>query len=561
MCAAGPLSTAKHGQARLSTVKDGGLYHPVVEIMATIANMAVMLSANAQGLVSGLATAQKKLTNFAGFVGGALDKGLVQTTRELFGSLTKTITDGLSAIPFLGAPLAFVAGTLGGIVDGGFGLLTFLRKTWAGMKELGNQAKALGISVSDLSVLMFAAGSHGEEMNKALFRMTVTLGRARTGSKEAQAAFGRLGLDVEELASLPVAEQFYRTADAIASIRNPALQASAAFAVFGKGVGPILHLIKQGEEGLKKFKEQAQRRGFVFNEADVEAARQGAKALDELDKTFAGVKNAFAVAVTPIATVLVKSLNDLAKQVGGFPELFRSLADQAAQFLAQIADGVAAIILKIDELIDRVTKLFSFNPPPWLSKVIVLGSATLTPIFTSPAVNPTPQALGATSAQKAANFFGHLADQLRQLPTLFKNAQPPQGGEGLDDFVRLWDKAAKIWEDIQSPLDRFQNKLADLDELLQAGILSWEDYALATSKAFEELEKAQKLTSTTAPAAAVEGSREAYSAIVAFRQDRGQDAQQRIESVLKESRAIQERQARAAEETAHVLQNLTVVDF
>src|SRR5581483_2808791 len=117
--------------------------------MATIANMAVMLSANAQGLVSGLATAQKKLTNFAGFVGGALDKGPVHTTRDLFGSLTTTITDGLSAIPFLGAPLAFVAGTLGGIVDGGFGLVPFPRKPWAGLKEGGNQAKVLCISVSN----------------------------------------------------------------------------------------------------------------------------------------------------------------------------------------------------------------------------------------------------------------------------------------------------------------------------------------------------------------------------------------------------------------------------
>jgi hypothetical protein len=533
--------------------------------MSTIANLAVQISANTQALTLGLQTAGSKLMQFTSFASGILDKGLVQTAREMFASLTSTIAQGLGSIPVLGAPLAFVANVIGGLVDSGFGLLDFLRKTWAGMKEMGAQAKGLGINVAELSVLVFAAGAHGEEMVKSLQHMSRELGKAQMGSKEAQGSFYKLKLDWEELASLPVAEQFYRTADAIAQMKSPALQATAAFAIFGRGVAPILHLLKQGSEGLKKFKEQAERRGFVFSEADVEAARQGAKALDQLDKTFVGVKNAFAVAISPIAAVLLQSLNELAARVGGFPQLFKKLADDAAQYLAQFTAAVAEVVPKVevalervakrlDGLLEKVEKFVTFTPPLWLS---VAGA----PFQSAPATRPVPVPVApdASFGQKAAGWFTNLADRLsRSTRDLFGNIKLPRPDtEGLDNYVQLWDKASKVWEGIKDPLDKFKTSMDDLDQLLDAQILTWEDYSLAAMKAFQEVAKTEGLGQYKPPAAALEGSKEAYH-IIAQDENRGQ---QDVASILRQLKMIQERQAKAAEDTARALQNVMVQDL
>jgi hypothetical protein len=530
--------------------------------MATIANMAVQLSANATSLTTGLQTAQKKLTQFTGFAVGSLDKGLVATTKDLFANLTSTIAQGLGSIPILGAPLAFVAGAIGGVVATGFELLSFLRKTWGTMKDLGKQAAGLGISVRDLSGLLFAAGPAGEAMFNSLNRMNISLGKARMGSKEAQAAFGRLGLDWKDLAQIPVAERFYRTADAIASIKDPSLQAAAAFGIFGKGVGPILFLLKQGSEGLKKFKDIAAQRGFLFDESDVAAAKQGAKALDELDRTFMGVKNAFAVAFSPIAAQFLLWVNEAAGKVGGFPELFKAMAQNAALFLGEVADAFAALVLRMDGFIASIEDVIG-TLRKGLGYVQLFAMATLGPLTRGGSKGPAEGFKETTTtAEKAAASLSKLGNMLRGAMEKFQIIKAPDlNAGGLDEYVALWDKAGKVWEDIKSPLDKFTDKMNDLNDLLGAGILTWEDYGLASLKAVDELDKAQKMHAAGTPAALSQGSKEAYSAIAAFRSDRGDDAGRRLENILTQSKAIQERQARAAEATAEALQEIMVMGF
>jgi hypothetical protein len=536
--------------------------------MATIADMAIKLSANAQGLTAGLASATASLKKFASGAIATLDKGLVAATRDVFASVGKAVTDGLGAIPILGGPLAFVAGTLTGIVDTGFGLLDFLRKSWGQMKELGKQASNLGISVSDLSGLMYAAGNSGDVLLSSLFKMNVNLGKARMGSKEASIAFARLGLDVKDLAALNTAERFNAVADAISKIKDPSIQAASAFAVFGKGVGPLLFLLKQGAAGIEEFKKQAAQRGLLFSDDDIKAAREGAKALDQLDRTFAGLKNAFAVAVGPIAAEFLKFINEAASKVGGFPELFKSWAAVAAEALAFITDGFADLIESADGLIKTVTDLGGK-----LAEVSAIAGTTfaaLTLPFRSGRGGALAGGLGLEEtggmAKSAADKVRELGERLREVGAKLKTPPGPPApmkGGALDDFAALYDRAAKVWDEIRSPQEKFEKAMENLNELVESGIISWDDYSTAAANALGNMEKDLHLGDHKFASAALAGSKEAYSSIVAFRNDQNrQDAQQRIEGVLQQSKAIQEAQLKVARETVDALANISVVgDF
>jgi hypothetical protein len=530
--------------------------------------MAVQIDANVSKLTQGLSAAGAQLTKFAGSVSEALDKGLVQTARDTFAALSKTISDGLGAIPLLGAPLAFIGGVISGIVDSGFSLLAFLRKSWGQMKELGKQASSLGISVRDLSGLLFAAGNSGDALLASINKMNITFGKARMGSKEASAAFLRLGLSVQDLAALTTAERFSAVADAISKIKDPSLQAAAAFGVFGKGVGPILFLLKQGAAGIEQFKEQAAQRGFLFSDDDIKSAREGAKALDQLDRTLAGLKNAFAVAVGPIAAEFLKFINEAAGKVGGFPELFKSWAAVAAEALAFMTDGFADLIESADGLIKTVTDLGGKLAE--VSAIAGTAFAAMTWPFRSGRGGAVAGGLGleatGNAAQSAADKVRQLGERLREVGEKLKTPMGPPApakGGGLDDFTALYDRAAKVWEQIKTPQDKLQESMDNLNELVEAGIISWDDYGAAAAQALGHLEKDLHLGDSKFAGAALAGSKEAYSSMAAFRNDQNrQDPQQRIEGVLQQSKAIQEAQLRIARETADALANILVVgDF
>lgn len=203
----------------------------------------------------------------------------------------------------------FGAGAISGFVASlGIGALASAAKNaldYAG--GLGEAAQAAGVGTKFLQEFRFAAEQNAasvEQADNALARFSATLGKARDGQKSSAAAFSDLGVALSDSSGQAKStEQVYRdVADAIARIPDPAQQASAAQAIFGKGFRDILPLLKQGSAGFNQLAADAQTLGIVLSDDLIAQADQASDRLQAfkrvLEAKLAGVVAENAASIT-----------------------------------------------------------------------------------------------------------------------------------------------------------------------------------------------------------------------------------------------------------------------
>lgn len=116
---------------------------------------------------------------------------------------------------------------------------------------------ATGQSVETLSFLDYAAEASGtsvQGVSQLFARFSKNLQDiANGGGKQAAAALRSLGLSVEELAGLDLAQQLGKVGSALNKIENPAARAAAGQAVLGKAFRQNAALILEGEDGISEL--------------------------------------------------------------------------------------------------------------------------------------------------------------------------------------------------------------------------------------------------------------------------------------------------------------------
>ena len=235
--------------------------------MATIANLAVMLSANTVAFEAGLARAEDRAASF----GGILSK--------LFA--------GLAAI----------------------GIAEFVKGQFEAIDALGTTAARLGATTEAFVGLGHAANLVDitqEELTTSLMRMNRTLGQAASGSGEAASAFTSLGLDAQTLAQLPVEEAFIQIVDQVNQFSTSAEKAAALTAIFGRGAQSLTTLLEGGGDALRAGIEEAKRLGIAFSAIDAAKIDEADNALKRMRAAMLGIGQELAIAVAPMIEMLAR---------------------------------------------------------------------------------------------------------------------------------------------------------------------------------------------------------------------------------------------------------------
>jgi hypothetical protein len=134
----------------------------------------------------------------------------------------------------------------------------------------------------------------------------------------------------------------------------------------------------------------------------------------------------------------------------------------------------------------------------------------------------------------------------RQRALDFGKAVDARGGvKAAERYKQVIAGFAKTFEENQTPLDQYHNKLKELDLFLQGGG-NWDVYARGVSKAVAELEKAHGLSEIHLPAGLTRNSSAAVSAInqqenLNERRFR-ESPQDRLNRILSESKEIEKQQ-------------------
>jgi hypothetical protein len=113
--------------------------------------------------------------------------------------------------------------------------------------------------------------------------------------------------------------------------------------------------------------------------------------------------------------------------------------------------------------------------------------------------------------------------------------------ERVAEIDRMSARANEVVSGLMTPLEKYQEEIDKLNELVEAGNISWEIYARGVDKALAELDKMERAEVKT-PNALAQGSREAVQTIVkAQLQTGGQESQQaRVQRIMENQRDIQQ---------------------
>lgn len=196
--------------------------------------------------------------------------------------------------------------------------------------NLDKVSERLGVNVEALQEYRFAAQQAGvgnEELDAGIQRLTVTLGKARLGSKEAIDTFRLLRLDPAQFQSTEQALD--ATLNALSRIGDEATRNALAVQLFGREAGPRLAAFAaQGAGEIDRLRRAARELGAVLDE---ETIKKAVGAQDQLEALAAVTKTQFTAALVDLAPVLIKTAELLTFAAKGVGLLDKAVQDYLAR--------------------------------------------------------------------------------------------------------------------------------------------------------------------------------------------------------------------------------------
>ena len=220
--------------------------------------------------------------------------------------------------------------------------------------EIDDLRHKTGLNAKTLSQWKYAAEQSGTSLagvETGIKKMQKTIYDASKGLKTANDAFKTLGLRIEDIKDLSPDEQFEKIMEAIASIEDPATRTGVAMEILGRSGTDLLPVFSNGVEGLKQFKEEAQRAGVVFTNEGAANADKFGDSMQRLQTSLTGVAVVVAdklmPALQPLIDKLIVVIQNIADWSGKNPQLA-----QGALVLAGVLIGAGGLFYAVKAIVD-----------------------------------------------------------------------------------------------------------------------------------------------------------------------------------------------------------------
>lgn len=557
--------------------------------MATIASLAVKLTANSVEFSKGMARTEADIK--------ALEQGAkmvyeqVRTPIEKYRASVKVLKEmkqkGLITTKDYNRALKnekeeLKSATKGhmsffGVLKGGVGIVAGLATTIAGFAaanyrgviQTGKFARTIGGTTEGITALrhqMVQLGGDSGDADKGLESLSAAIDEARSGSVGMQKQFQKLGLNIDELANMPVDAAFAKVAEAISAEGDAAKRAATATGIFRDGAASVLPVLAAGKKSADAAKDATEKLGTSFSGIKAGQVEDAAIAFGNLKQIAVGFGQQVAIAVAPYVKALAEELWGLgakaapmgkmvmtamewiAKSVAYAAEAWRymKIAVKGVQ-LAFIAFGLGAstilegIFWLLGKLPDKMGGSFFRGIKGSLQNINKGLSDTGKEI-----AKELKEEWNAPSQVDAVNnFFANVRNKAEGAAKATEKLKSAGGSVAIASRnAQLFAAGVKTIEEVQTPLEKFTSTMSSLDRQLQAGAISWDTYARAAYKAVQELEKAHELNQLNAPAAATRFSAEARSAEVRGEREREiqrESPQQRLERIANQSLDIEKK--------------------
>lgn len=240
--------------------------------------------------------------------------------------------------------------------------------------KIAKTSRLVGLSVKDYQAFSSAAkhaGMSTEEMDVALRRFNVSLGKARSGDKTAFKMFesilgGKKLADFKDTPSLIAA-----VADSYRKLGSAEQKAFVSQELFGKSGLKMAELLSQGDEGIKKLIADFESHGGGYSEEGAKNAEAFNDALQDVLETVNSLKISVAQELFPVFI-------DLFKSVQGFVKDNREeLMPVVKEIFGRTAEYVKSLLPKIPAILNTILSIVQAIGPGTI--VFVTSFITILP--------------------------------------------------------------------------------------------------------------------------------------------------------------------------------------
>jgi hypothetical protein len=331
--------------------------------------LVVLLEARTNDALKAMERAEKK---FDGTYAG-MRKGSKTATQQMEADMTRTTSHINRAIEATSVKVSsfgknLVAGFVGGLVAGGVaGVVSRLGDIAGAVASIGDEARRAGVDIKAFQELRYVAEQNRISVSALTDGMKELNLRADewivTGGGAAAEAFKRLGYTAEDL-NTKLQDPSALLSEIIGKVQG--LDRAARIRVFdelfgGTGGEQFVQLISQGEDGIRRTVEEANRLGLVLSEEVIAKAA-------EVDRKFNMIANTVGTAVKGAIVEAASALNDFLNSLGQTP----------GQHFAEMEGRVKALRGEIEQYLEAAKRQAPELEPAIRSIVRALEDETMT---------------------------------------------------------------------------------------------------------------------------------------------------------------------------------------
>jgi len=214
--------------------------------------------------------------------------------------------------------------------------------------KIAKTSRLVGLSVKDYQAFSSAAqhaGMSTEEMDGALRKFNVNLGKARSGDKKSLKMFDSI-LGGKSISSFKDSTSLIAAiADGYQKLGSAEQKAFVSQELFGKSGLKMSELLSQGDEGIKKLIEDFESHGGGFSEEGAKNAEAFDDALQDMRETVNSLKISVAQELFPTFIDLFKTVQTFIKDNREeIIPIIKEIFGQTAGFVKSLLPRIPAIL-------------------------------------------------------------------------------------------------------------------------------------------------------------------------------------------------------------------------
>ena len=197
-------------------------------------------------------------------------------------------------------------------------LMNFANEVSSVGDKIDKQSQALGLSRKAYQEWDYILGQNGasiDSLGVSMKTLNSAILSAGEGSKESMTAFRQLGLNVHEIETMNMEDQFDAVVRAFQKMPAGAQKSALAVKLFGRNGMELLPLLNQSETSLDELRARAEELGIIMSDDAVDASVAYNDAMDDLNRTFNGLKYSVGAKLLPAMTAAFGKITSYAGKI------------------------------------------------------------------------------------------------------------------------------------------------------------------------------------------------------------------------------------------------------